>query len=255
MSESDLEFEIGNNITRYCDYEGFKNPDTRELFQTLWTNYRFLNALVEIVYKYDNVKSYIKKYYNRSVCKIAYDYYVKIGSKNPNDIITKKLLDLVFLINVDSILPLTTFVKKIDAIFIVMSKYSSFNKDECYKRVNEFILRLGYNFTSMQIVDIYTFLYISEPFSPVFNATMIQTYDLSTLDTIELSNYYHMNSAILMIVNSMTSSDIYKLLSVYANYIEMYNEPTRFNIATIDRDYSRIIPILNQLISEGVIFR
>ena len=61
-------------------------------------------------------------------------------------------------------------------------------------------------------------------------------------------------SAILIIVNSLTSYDIAKVLKNYANYIEFFNKETRFDIRTAT-DYERLYPILKQLISEGYIFR
>ena len=63
-----------------------------------------------------------------------------------------------------------------------------------------------------------------------------------------------MNTAILIIVNSMTSYDIFKVLNSYANYVALFNKETRFDIKTIT-DYNRIIPIMNQLMNDGVIFR
>ena len=256
ISDPGLEFEIGNHISKYCDYDGFKNPDTRKIYQALWTNERFLSMFFRIISEHKNIKDYVKRFYNISVCKIAYDYYFEIGSenlkKNKPDPIAKLFIDIVRVLNIDSILPLTTTMQEIHAIFIVMSRYSSFNMEKCIKRVNEFIMRLGYDFSAKNIIDIYSYLY--ESFSIVFNVTMTQIYDLSTLDNLELSNYYHMNTAILIIVNSMTSYDIFKVLNGYANYVALFNKETRFDIKTIT-DYDRIIPIMNQLMNDGVIFR
>jgi hypothetical protein len=210
----------------------------------------------KVISNYTHVRDYVKRFYNISICKIAYDYYVEIGKsiieEKQYDPITNLFIQIVKVLNINSILPLTTFMKEIDAIFIVMSRYSSFNMEECIKRVNEFIMRLGYDFSSKNIIDIYSYLY--ESFSAVFNVTMTQVYDLSTLNTLELSNYYHMNSAILTIVNSLTSYDIYKVLNGYSNYIELYNKQTRFDIKTAT-DYTRMASVMNQLILDGAVFR
>jgi hypothetical protein len=210
----------------------------------------------KILTEYKQIKDYVKRFYNISICKIAYDYYVEIGrtviEEKQYDPITSRFIEIVRILNINSILPLTTFMKDIDAIFIVMSRYSSFDIEECIKRVNEFIMRLGYDFSPKVITDIYSYLY--ESFSIVFNVTMTQLYDMNTLNNLEKSNYYHMNTALLMILNSMTTYDIYKVLNGYANYIAFFNKNTRFDIRTIT-DYNRIIPVLNQLMLDGVIFR
>ena len=252
ISESELEYEIGNHISKYCDYDGFKKPETRKIFQSLWTNQKFLDMFLKIVSEHNDIANYIKKYYNISLCKITYDYYVEIGSNIDNDPITKTLISIIQRINNANILPLTTFIKKIDATFIVLAKYSSFNQEECVERVNEFIIRLGYDFSVKQIIDIYSYLYSSESFTPIFNISMTQLYDLDNLNILEKSIYYRMNSALLTIVNSMTSKDIYKLLNSYAIYKSLYNKESRFNILDHIEDYDRIKPIISQLQLDGV---
>ena len=252
ISDPGLEYEIGNHISKYCDYDGFKNPETRKIYQSLWTNERFLSMFFRILNEYDNVKDYVKRFYNISVCKIAYDYYVEIGKDLKVDPILNLFIDIVKKINIDRILPMTTIMKEYHAVFVVMSRFSSFNIEHCIKRVNEFILRMGYDFSAKNIIDIYSYLY--ENFGIVFNVTMTQIYDLSTLNTLELSNYYHMNSALMIILNSMTSYDISKVLRGYANYVTLFNKDTRFNITTVT-EYDRITPILNGLLLDGVIFR
>ena len=255
ISDPGLEYEIGNHVSKYCDYDGFKNPDTRKIFQTLWTNERFVDMFFKILYNYKHIRDYVKRFYNVSICKIAYDYNVQIGKniKDRIDPILRLFIDIVKIINIDSILPLTTIMQEIHAVFIVMSRYSSFNIEECIKRVNEFIMRLGYDFSAKNIVDIYSYLY-KESFSIVFNVTMTQVYDMNTLNNLEQSNYYHMNSAILMIVNSMTTSDIFKVLNGYANYVAIFDKSTRFDIRKIT-DYERIKPVISQLLVDGVVFR
>lgn len=253
ISAPGLEYEIGNHISKYCDYDGFKNPETRKIYQKLWTNETFVRMFFKIISEYKEIRDYVKRFYNISICKIAYDYYVEIGRTLENDPITKVLIDIVRLLNINSILPLTVMVEEIDAIFIVMSRYSSFNIEECIRRVNEFILRLGYDFSPKQIIDIYSYLY--ESFGIVFNVTATQVYDIRALNTIEISNYYHMNTAIMVIVNSMTTNDIYKVLNGYANYVAVFNKETRFDIKKVASDYDRILPVLNQLIIDGVEFR
>ena len=253
ISDPGLEYEIGNHISKYCDYDGFKSPGTRKIYQSLWSNERFVDMFFKILYKYKQIRDYVKRFYNVSVCKIAYDYIIDIGRHIKNDPVSKLFFDIVRLVNIDSVLPLTVIMKDDAAVLIVMSRYSSFNIEECIKRVNEFILRLGYDFSPQNIVDIYYHLKY-ESFGIVFNVTMTQLYDLNTLDNLELSNYYHMNAAILMIVNSMTTSDIFKVLNGYANYTAVFDKNTRFDIRKIT-DYERIKPVVSQLIIDGVVFR
>lgn len=254
FSDIQIQYEILNHYSKYCDYDGFQNPETRKYLQGIWTNTKFLEIFFKCTQIDNEFKDTIRKYYNYSICKITYDYYTSVTNSidDPN---VKFLLNIVEVINHNTILPLTLIMQSIHALFIVMAKYSSFKKENCVKRVNEFILRLGYDWSVKQIIDIYYQLYVNDSFGQVFNITMTQTYDLQKLNQSEVIMYHRMNHAMLILVNSMPSIEIKKLLLGYSSYVGLYNKETRFDIKNPGEDYDRLKAVLDQLIIDGVEFR
>lgn len=255
ITDAQVEYELSVHYQNYCNYDNFQNPDTRKIFQSIWTNEQFLRILLKVVIEKKTIKQEIQRFYNKSICKICYDYYTEIGKNNLEDKLLPYMFRIVENINYNKILPMTIYMERIHALFIVMAKYSSFNYEQCVTRVNEFIMRLGYDFTRDNIVDIYYRLYGDESFSLVFNYTMTQTYELDKLNQAELAMYHRINNCLLSIINSMPSPEISKMLRSYSNYLEITNKDLRFDIKTVSDNYNRLKFVLNQLILDGMRFR
>ena len=61
--------------------------------------------------------------------------------------------------------------------------------------------------------------------------------------------------ALLDILESMTSEDIYKVLYNYSKYIELTSFPedmVRFSMRSLSEDYSRINAIMMELLNNGI---
>ena len=247
LTNEQIECEICNYYDKYCDYDNFQSESTRKIFQEIWKNERFL-----IIFKKAIPKMKLTKYHNKVICKIAYDYYTSYTSQTRNEAVTILLFQIVEEINAKSIIPLTTIMDKQSALFIVMSRFSSFNLEDCVKRVNEFIIRLGYDFTVDQIIYIYNILY-QDGFGQPFNYIMTHTYKFESgdLSNAEYTIYNRINRALLVILNSMPTSDIEKVLNGYITYLDMHPEYTqdkvRFSIKKLaTTDYDRLRKVLNQ---------
>ena len=245
LTNEQIEYEIRNYYDKYCDYDNFQSESTRKIFQEIWKNERFL-----ILFKKCIPYIHLTKYHNKVICKIAYDYYTSYTSETRNEAVTILLFQIVEEINNKSIIPLTTIMDKQSALFIVMSRYSSFELEDCVRRVNEFIIRLGYDFTVDQIIYIYSRLYY-DGFGQPFNYIMTHTYKFESgdLSNQEYTIYNRINRALLVILNSMPTADIERVLTGYKNYIEMHPDKiTRFNIsqkATVDYDRLRKVITMN----------
>lgn len=245
LTNEQIEYEIRNYYDKYCDYDNFQSESTRKIFQEIWKNERFL-----ILFKRCIPYIHLTKYHNKVICKIAYDYYTSYTSETRNEAVTILLFQIVEEINSKSIIPLTTIMDKQSALFIVMSRYSSFELEDCVRRVNEFIIRLGYDFTVDQIIYIYSRLYC-DGFGQPFNYIMTHTYKFESgdLSNQEYTIYNRINRALLVILNSMPTADIERVLTGYENYIEMHPDKiTRFNIsqkATVDYDRLRKVITMN----------
>lgn len=245
LTNEQIEYEIRNYYDKYCDYDNFQSESTRKIFQEIWKNERFL-----ILFKKCIPQIHLTKYHNRVICKIAYDYYTSCTSETRNEAVTILLFQIVEEINSKSIIPLTTIMDKQSALFIVMARYSSFDLEDCVKRVNEFIIRLGYDFTVDQIIYIYSRLY-SDGFGQPFNYIMTHSYKFESgdLSNQEYTIYNRINRALLIILNSMPTADIENILTRYENYISMSPDKVpRFNIrqmATVD--YERLQKVVNSI--------
>lgn len=244
LTNDQIEYEIRNYYDKYCDYDNFQSESTRKIFQEIWKNERFL-----ILFKKCIPTIHLTKYHNKVICKIAYDYYTSYTNETRNAAVTVLLFQIVEEINRNSIIPLTTIMDKQSALFIVMSRYSSFNLEDCVRRVNELIIRLGYDFSVSQIIYIYKKLY-ADGFSQPFNYTMTHVYSFESgdLSNQEYTIYNRINTALLVILNSMTSADIEKVLNNYATYMEMNDKKTRFSIRKMaTTDYDRLRKVLQYI--------
>lgn len=245
LTNDQIEYEITNYFDKYCDYDNFQSDSTRKIFQEIWKNERFLYIFRKSI---PNIRGKLSMYHNKVICKIAYDYYTTYNNDTRNESVTTLLFQIVEEMNARLILPLTTIMDKQSAMFIVMARFSSFELQECVTRVEEFIIRLGYDFSVEQIIYIYNKLY-SDGFSQPFIYIMTHVYDHESgdLSNQEYTIYNRINTALLIILNSMTTSDIEKVLTGYGNHLELYpNEKTRFNIKKVaTTDYDRLQNVLN----------
>lgn len=244
LTNEQIKYEIVNYYDKYLDYDYFQSESTRKLFQQIWMNERFLIMFKDSL---PIIKKKINKYHNKVICKIAYDYYTTFTNDTRNEAVTLLLFSIVEDININSILPLTTIMDKQSALFIVMSAHSEFDQEECVKRVNEFIVRLGYDFTVDNIIYIYSKLY-SENFGDLFVYTMTNVYDYNSgdLSNFEYSIYNRISTALMVILDTMmTSVEIEKVLIKYVNYLDLYpDKKRRFEIKKNITDYNRVAKIL-----------
>lgn len=247
LTNDQIEYEIVNYYDKYCDYDNFQSESTRKIFQDIWSNERFLIIFKKCI---PRIRRGLNKYHNKVICKIAYDYYASYSDDTRNASVTMLLFQIVREINNNLILPLTTIMDDKSALFIVMSRFSSFDLEDCVTRVNEFIIKLGYDFSVDQIIYIYSKLY-SDGFGQPFNYIMTHVYDYesSSLSNQEYTVYTRINTAVLVILNSMTEDDIEKVLKGYGNYLLMYpNKATRFKIKSkATTDYDRLRKVLKYI--------
>ena len=246
LTNEQIKYEIVNYYDKYLDYDNFQSESTRKIFQEIWSNERFLIMFKDSI---PILKNKINRYHNKVLCKIAYDYYTSFSKDTRNEAVTTLLFMIVSEVNNKEIIPLTTIMDKQSALFIVMSKHSSFEVEECVRRVNEFIIRLGYDFSVDNIIYIYSKLY-ADCFGTLFNFTMTHfyTHESGDLSNLEYSNYTHMSTALLVILNSMPTNEMEKVINGYKNYTLMHPEKkVRFKLHGSMVDYDRLSKHITQL--------
>lgn len=238
LNETQICQDILLNYGKYCNYDNFNDPGTRNSFQQLWTNESFLRAFYKAL-------STIKKldlYYNKSICKITYDYYIN-RKTDELDTISTLQINIVKFLNRKKILALNAFMHEMSAIFMVLAYLSSFNPTECVQRVTNLIVKMDYDFSIDNLISIYTILY-KNSFKILFVSTMTKIFteeELSKNENRKLVND-RINKTLLIILESMESTEIDKVLIGYSIYIHMYNQPTRFSLKndTIKENYPRV---------------
>lgn len=238
MSDYQIQQDIYNHYDRYCNYDNFQNPQFRDAFKKIWTNKRFLNNFITVLIKNKKMKPAIGLY-NRFICKIAYDYYTDIMRKTgAEDEISGLLFEMVRILNEDKIIPLTNYMYDSHALLIVLAANSSFEYAECVNRVNYFIIKALQDIDIVQIIDIYSKVFNGGRFTIIFNATMS---DLAKPDMTppEGAMYAKITKAIFIILNSIPSKEIEKVIRGYKNNLAINNKPQRTDITTYIEEYPR----------------
>lgn len=241
MSDFQIQQHILMHYDNYCNYDNFQNSTLRKTFQKIWSNEKFVQMFYCCT---DQIKKDLKTYYNRFLCKIAYDY---CSEKGENDAVTNYLFQIVRIVNIEEVLPLTQYMKDKDAIFLVICNKSSFENKECIERINKFLIYAGYDFSVRELIDIYLRLSRGEHFSPYFNYTM--TLIMDELDQLQSAIYNRSSYAMLIIINSMPMEELIKLLIRYKEFFQ-YNPKavSRFDIYQINSvEYDRISKALKEI--------
>lgn len=238
VSDFNIQQNILMHFEDYCNYDNFQNGSSRKTFQELWSNEKFVNMFLVCVPK---IKKDLKKYYNRFLCKIAYDYY---SEKDDNSAITSSLFQIVKEVNLDLVLPLSSIMQENHAIFLTMCKYSSFIQKECIERINNFLIKGGYDFSVRELIDIYIRLSRNDHFTTYFKFTM--TYIIDNMDQHEAIMYYRTTNAMLIIINSMPMVELVKLLSGYYEFLQ-FNSGLKPRLDLYKLEFTEYDRILNGL--------
>lgn len=254
MSDNKIQSNILYSYNTYLDYDNFKDIKTRTVFQSLWTNVRFLKNFLEVLKNNSAIVESLKTFKLTTINTIAYDYYCATNNDMKDSEVLNLLLDICRLVDMKYVVTLCTIMDVNSALFITMSRFSSFDQDKCVHRLNDFIIRLGYEFTIRDIVYIYSRFY-NEGFSSLFNYTMICDDTVQYKEPGDKKNYDNISLAIINILNSMTSDEIYKVLKQYGNYVALMNKGTsvRFSLRSLSTDYSRVTDVVEKLNSEYMI--
>lgn len=239
------------------NYDNFVNPATREVFQKLWTNVKFLENFLFVA---SNMN--ISFDLNSIICinKIAYDYYC------PNNTTVKELKDSQVLnlllaisdsVNRTLITVLTKVMNYDTARFFALVYRSSSKQEECIKRVNDCIIGLGQQFSVDDIIYIYSKMY-DDNFGTLFIHTMINCKIDENLknNSVGMLNYQNISKAIVDILESMTTRDIEKVLKRYSTYISLTNSQIiRFSLKDLPSTiYPRIVSMCFHLIKDEDVF-
>ena len=248
FSDEKIRYEI--KIGDYFNYDHFSDPNTRIIFQKLWTNKIFLKNVLYLISEDEPFRNKIIRTYITTVNKLAFDYLLLPVEEKDMEIqnLLKEIAkhtDYNYILKLCDIMPLEV------ATMISMSRFSDFNSRESINRFNNTIYKSGMDFSEQDVIHIYA-VFFSERYSDLFNITMTTVEEVFE-NRIYKKVYDMMSLALLDILESMTSEDIYKVLHSYSNYIELTNTCNcRLSLRSLSDDYTRINMIIDELLDKGV---
>lgn len=238
LNENEIKHIIVRQHSMILNYDLFL-ANERKYALELFTNKRFLKILLDIIGTIDLSNHEI-------VCinKLAYDYYV---SKNKDKEVSDLLMELSYFINNKTAIRLSAIYGIKGGRILAMISKSAFNPDKNINRVNRFIVKSNISLSVKDIIDTYCILY--NHFTDPIIYTMLEVRPVG-LSTVENDRFTAISKAMMILLNSMTSSDIHKVLSNYIYVLQLSNtNVTRFSIkdTAIKGNLDRIANIISQL--------
>lgn len=238
LDEQEIKNIIVRQHTMILNYDLFLVSE-RDSALELFTNARFLSILLDIIGTLD-----LSSHEITCINKLTYDYYV---SKNKDSEISELLLDLSYFINNKTAIRLSAIYGIQGARILAMISKSSFKEDKNITRVNRFIVKSNIALSVQDIINTYCILYDHFMNTIIYTLLEVRPKDLTT---IENDRFTAISKAIIILLNSMTSADIYKVLSNYV-YILQWNDvkSTRFSLKNTceQGNLERISAIIRQL--------
>ena len=247
LSESEIRNIIFNQYKMILNYDLFlSDPSSRKLAQELFTNNKFLKIFNDIC----NVLNLTN---DEIIClnKLCYDYYT-LDEKDST--IMNYLLAISYQINDDKIIRLSSILGINGARILSMISKSSFKEDKRVQRINNFIIKYNeIDLTLQNIIDIYCILY-GDRFSILFTNTMGEAYIENLVDIKEKYRYTLITYAVILILESLTSDNISKVLYNYGFYLKLNKiEKVRISLKSFnDYDINRIIKIINNIEKDNI---
>lgn len=214
------------------------SSESRSEMQTLFTNDRFLQIFYNVIGMVELTKHEI-------ICinKLAYDYFI---TPTKNETTSKLLLQICRVINNILTIKLSTVLGIENANILAMISNSSFKDEKNVHRVNTFLVRCNMDLSIQDMVNIYCILYL-DSFSNVFTYTMLESKP-SGMTAEQLKRFDNISSAILIILDSMPSGEIKKVLYNYAFTLKLTHQDlvVRFLLKSAI-SYTRIVNLIDEV--------
>lgn len=236
ISDEDIKNLIIHQHNIILNYDLFlMDSETRKAAQNLFTNKRFLNIVTNII-------GLVEITYPEKICinKLAYDYYRK---ENKDQEICDLLYQLTTMVNGKEVTILSGIVGMNAARILAMIKNSTFNDSKSVMRVNNYIVKSDLDLNAQSIIEIY---YLFPSFSSLFAYSMVESKP-SNLTEFENKKFDAISIAIISMLNSLSSDNMYKVLLNYLYILSnnKYNKSgLRFRLDTI-KGYPRVTETVN----------
>ena len=244
LDDKEIKSIIVRQHNMILDYDLFlKSNETRMQAQILFTNKRFLRNFLEVIKIINLSKQEI-------ICinKLAYDYYIM---DNKDQETSELLYMLTTEVNSKEVMVLSGMIGINGARVLAMISNSSFKQEKIVHRVNTYIVKSNQDIDIATIIKIFCFLY--ERFTYPFIYTMLESKP-SNLTPEQNRQFDRISMAMLEMLNTLSDTDMKKILCDYAFTLNMVKQNTivRFAIKSATR-YSRILKTIENIsIVEGL---
>lgn len=237
LDENQIKNIILRQYPMILNYDLFlKSDESRYQAQQLFTNKKFLEIFLNIV-------GLLQLNREQTVCvnKLAYDYYIL---NNKDEEISNLLLQISYWINNITVIKLSGILGMHGARVLSMIANSSFKDDKKIHRVNTFLIKCNISLSIQNIIDIYCILF--DRFTYPFIYTMLEFKD-SRMTMEQCERFDLISSAMLEMLNSLTSEDMRKILYNYAYMIKLQSvQIVRFSLKSA-KYYTRILKVIEDI--------
>lgn len=236
------ENQIKNIILRQhkmiLNYDLFlKSDESRSYAQRLFTNKRFLQIFLQIIGLLNLEREEI-------ICinKLAYDYYI---TKEKDSEISDLWLQISYQINNILVIKLSGKLGMNGARILSMIANSTFKEEKAVHRINTFLVKCNLDLSVQDIVDIYCILF--ERFTNPFVYSMMELKQPGMTEE-QLKIFNNISAALIVILNSMTSNDMKKVLYSYAYSLKLLNSnyKVRFSLKSAIQ-YPRMLEVISDI--------
>lgn len=262
---------IESNISLYFGYEGFSNIKTRMNMQSIWTNINFLRNVLELLNEDQKFRQNVISGYRRDINIIANDY-ISVNNDGKEEYIKDSkvrdtLLAIASNVNAEYIVPLSSKIPIAVAQHLALANFCTFDTSQAVRNIigtiwnysiKEISLEewlLGFirqntelheaAFTIEQIIYIY-YTFFKDNFSEAFVHSMLFRYprygEASSMINVEQTDN-NISSALINILNSMSSKEVKEVLAKYANYLSFCGDKVkkvRFSLRHLPNEFKNV---------------
>lgn len=239
LDDNEIKKIIERQHEIFLNYKLFiSQPEKRRILLKLFSNLKFLKI-------FNSVVGALQLSNEEIICanKICYDYYISLV--RDKDVVCELLL-MSSIINFDLSIKLSAMLGVDNAKALAMIYNSTFRLEKRVHRVHYFLI--NYTFTELTTQDIVNILCIlfDKDFTKVFISMMLEC-KLPSYNNEQVKRFDDISSAVISILDSLSTKDIQMLLLDYANFLRINNiQYVRFSMKTLVNK-ERIIGCINQV--------
>lgn len=248
FSPTKIQNIIESNVSLYFNYAGFTDPKSRQHMQAIWSNIDFLDN-VRILLK-ENQKFYQKvvSAYKRDINIIARDYLTA------NDAIVEKdskvselLFEIVSLLDAEQIVMLSSKIPMGIAKGLCIAYYGIHELSNSKRSIISYIwATVGVEVLSIEQIIYIFYVFYKDSFADLFCGAMCYTWDMKENDDIKQVDD-NISSALINILNSMSTTEIRSVLAKYSNYLSYYlsylgdqTKKVRFSLKHLPAEFKNV---------------